>query len=233
MITVSYNKHMTNVKEAAATQQFIEIEEIKQDTVLLRGGGLRKILLTNGVNFDLKSEEEQGLIIYSFQNLLNSLNFSLQIFIRSRKINIDPYLEKLVMRQNQEETDLLKNIIGEYRQFVQSFVAQNAIMEKDFFVVVPYDPIQLPAAGKSFFKKIWGWLTKKKAGEEEELETKAVAQKNFQQNIQQLEQRVDEVMTGLNQIGLRAAPLNEQEIIELFYNIYNPEAIEKRMEQNI
>jgi len=133
-------------KEALPTQQFIEIEAIQNDAVILKNGGLRKILMVSGVNFDLKSEEEQQLIIYAYQGFLNSLNFSLQQFIHSRKLNIENYLNKLEQVQNKETNELLKNQIGEYREFIKSLISENAIMNKTFFVVVPYDPIQISEA---------------------------------------------------------------------------------------
>lgn len=221
----------TKTEEALPTQQFVEIEEIKQDTIILRNGGLRKILIVTGLNFDLKSEEEKGLIIYSFQNFLNSLNFSAQIFVHSRKLNIENYLSQLVVRQEQESMELLKNIIGEYREFIRSFVSRNAIMEKSFFVVVPYDTVDFSPA-KSATKKFFGFLRGKSLSELKKSsleEEKATAQQNFQHNLQQLNQRVDQVANGLSQIGLRAVALNESEIIELFYNLYNPESVEKKL----
>ena len=217
---------MAKTEEALPTQQFIEIEEIKQDTIILRNGGLRKILIVTGLNFDLKSEEERGLIIYSFQNFLNSLNFSLQIFVHSRKLNIENYLSQLVVRQEQESMELLKNIIGEYREFINSFVGQNAIMEKNFFVVVPYDTVDL-AQAKTFGKKMLGFLSGKKTNIADE--EKMRLQQNFDHNLQQINQRVDQAVNGLNQIGLRAVPLIESEITELFYNLYNPESVEKKL----
>ena len=217
---------MPKIEEALPTQQFIEIEEIKQDTIMLRNGGLRKILLVSGLNFGLKSEEERGLIIYSFQSFINGLDFSVQIFIHSRKLNIEEYLKKLDQRQQEEQMDLLKNIIGEYREFISSFVAQNPIMEKSFFVVIPYDSIQIPKGGKKLAYKFLGVWGKKPPSEEV---SAAAAQKNFEGRLQQLNSRVDQAINGLNQIGLRAVALNESEIIELFYNLYNPETTEKKL----
>ncbi len=213
-------------KEAQPTQQFIEIEEIKQDTIILRNGGLRKILIVSGLNFDLKSEEEREMIIYSFQSFLNSLNFPVQIFIHSRKINIEEYLSKLATRQQEESMELLKNIIGEYQEFIRSFVGQNAIMEKTFFVVAPYDIIEIPKAGKNLMRSILGVFGKKSSTIEVDL---AATERNFDQHLQQLTQRVDQVSSGLNQVGLRAVALNESEIVELFYNLYNPESTEKKL----
>ena len=213
------------MSKSVPTQNFIEINSIKQDTLILRNGGLRKALLVSGVNFDLLSEEEQGLVIYSFQAFLNSLNFPLQIFIHSRKINIDNYLSKLSVRYQEEPIDLLKNIIKGYQEFIHSFVGQNAIMEKSFFVVIPYDPIKLPSVGRLVFKKIIG-LIKRKPITQTEIST--VAQKDFENYLKQLNRRVDQTIEGLSQIGLRAVSLNEQELIEVFYNLYNPEAVERK-----
>jgi conjugal transfer ATP-binding protein TraC len=204
--------------ESASSQQFIEIETIENDIVKLKNGGLRKILLVAGINFDLKSEEEQGLITYAFQGFLNSLDFSIQIFIHSRKLNIENYLKKITERETQEPNDLLKNQISEYREFIKTFVSQNAIMMKTFFIVIPYDPIALPKAGAGIAESITGIFKKKPTGVKEETPAEA---------IQQLSLRVEQVVNGLNQIGLRSVPLNTDELVELFYNLYNPSETEK------
>ncbi|MDO8430015.1 MAG: hypothetical protein Q7S73_01445 [bacterium] len=213
---------MMQKSESLPTQEFIDIQSIEDGVIKLKSGTLRKILLVSGTNFALKSEEEQGIITYAFQGFLNSLDFSIQIFIHSRKLNIEEYLSKLEERETQEENELLRNQIVEYREFIKAFVSQNAIMQKRFFLVVPYDPIQIPQAGLDVAEKITGWFKSKSAGEGE-------AQKENLKEIQeQLDQRVDQVIDGLNQIGLRAVPLNDDELIELFYNLYNPATTEKR-----
>ena len=204
--------------ESAASQQFIEIETIENDIVKMKSGGLRKVLLVAGMNFDLKSEEEQGLITYAFQGFLNSLDFSTQIFIHSRKLNVENYLKKITERETQEPNDLLKNQISEYREFIKTFVSQNAIMMKTFFVVVPYDPINLPKSGAGIAETLTGIFKKKPAGVKEETSA---------ESIQQLGLRVEQVVNGLNQIGLRSLPLNTDELVELFYNLYNPAETEK------
>ena len=204
------------------TQEFIDIQSIEDGVIKLKSGTLRKILLVSGTNFSLKSEEEQGLITYAFQGFLNSLDFSVQIFIHSRKLNIEEYLSKLEEREIQEENELLRNQIVEYREFIKAFVSQNAIMQKRFFLVVPYDPIQIPQAGLDVTEKITGWFKSKTAGEGE------AKKENLKEILEQLDQRVDQVIDGLNQIGLRAVPLNNDELIELFYNLYNPATTEKK-----
>jgi len=206
------------MKEAQPTQQFVEIQEVKGDVVILKNGSFRRILMVSGINLDLKSEEEQGVIVYSYQNFLNALDFSIQIVIHSRKLNIDGYLEKLAERESREENELLKNQISEYREFIRSFIEINAVMAKTFFVVVPYDSIAIPKAGENLIASLKFWEKKKTPAKEGDLEQKIV----------QLNQRTEQVINGLTQIGLRVVALKDEELIELFYNLYNPETVEKK-----
>ncbi len=204
-----------------STQQVIEFESIKDGVIILKDGSLRQVVMVSGVNFDLKSEEEQNVILYAFQSFLNALDFSIQILIHSRKLNIDGYLELLDEREKQETNELLKNQIAEYREFIKTFVETSAIMSKTFFVVVPYEasPISLEKGVKSNVKGLLeGLMGKKKSPQ---------TQEDFEIMKQQLFQRTDQVINGLRGIGLRAIPLENQELIELLYNLYNPEKVEK------
>lgn len=207
--------------KSLATQQFVEIQEVREGVIFLKNGSLRQLLIVSGVNFDLKSETDQDLMTYAYQNLLNALDFSIQIFIHSRRLNIASYLQKLQERQGQETNELLKTQITEYREFIKAFVANNAIMDKSFFVVVPYDPVILPKAGE----KVLGFI--KKRGAAPAVNQISQSEEDIQRNLQQLKQRVDQVMVGLQQIGLRVVPLNTEETIELVYNLHNPQLIER------
>jgi len=122
---------------SARTQDIVDIKAIKDGVVYLKDGGMRKIVMVDGINFDLKSDDEQSIIISAYQNLLNALDFSIQISIHSRKLNIEGYLENLEERLASETNELLKIQLEEYLEFVKSFVKSNAIMAKNFFVVVP------------------------------------------------------------------------------------------------
>ena len=205
-------------KQSGSTQQFVDIENIVNGVIVLKNGSLRRILMVAGINFELKSEEEQNIITYTYQNFLNTLDFSVQFIIHSRKLNIDGYLKKLAERKSQEDNGLLKNQISEYIEFIRSFVEQNAVMAKTFFVVVPYDPIKIPVGGKKLLNMFK--LGKKIQSSQTE--------QTLEQKIQQLNHKTDRVVNGLTQIGLRIVPLNNEELIELFYNLYNPSAIEKK-----
>lgn len=198
------------------SQQFVPIKEIRDGVVYLKSGGIRQLLIVSGVNFELKSEAEQNLILGGFQNFINSLDFSVQIFVHSRKVNVDNYLEKMDVRKKDEQNELLKIQIEEYVNFIRSFVDQNAIISKNFFVVVPYDPITAPAAAKGFFGLF---------GKGDSNEKKNITEK---ENLEQLHHRTEQVIEGLNQTGIRAAVLENEEATELFYNLYNPQLVEKK-----
>ena len=202
------------------TQKFVDIDEIKNEVIYMKNGGLRKILLINGINFDLRSEEEQQMILGSFQSFLNRLDFPIEFFIHSRKINIKSYLDKIKQREEDEKNELLKIQIGEYINFIRSFVEENPIITKSFFVVIPYNPIATIEETKKGLSKVVALFTggNKKEGEKNE---------SMSKKLQQLNYRVEEVVAGLEQIGLRTNKISDEELTELFYNLYNPQLIER------
>lgn len=213
-----------NPKQSLPTQSFVEVKEVKDGIAILKNGALRQIVMVSGINFDLKSEEEKEALIFGYQNFLNSLDFPIQIFVHSRKINVDRYIEGLSQIEVKEPNPLLRTQIAEYREFIRTLVNENIIMHKSFFVVVPYDPVQLSQAGK----KAAGGLFKLMSKDKLDPLTKTSGDESIREYVGQLKQRTDEVVSSLNQIGLRAVPLNDEETTELFYNLYNPEAIEKK-----
>lgn len=206
----------------ANTQDLVPIEEVREGTVVLKNGDLRQILIVGGINFSLKSEAEQNIITQGYQNFLNSVDFPLQIIIHSRKLNIERYLSSLDERQGQETSGLLRDQITEYREFIRKFVNENAIMSKTFLVVVPFTPIGLP--GKD---TISGMFPFGKKGPAADAQHQAAKQADFEHNLAQLKQRMARVAEGLIAIGLEAVPLNDEQLVELFYNFYNPGTVEK------
>jgi type IV secretory pathway VirB4 component len=195
------------------TQQFLEIEEIREGVVILKNKSLRGVIMVSSLNFALKSEEEQNAIIYQFQSFLNSLDFSIEIVVQSRKLNITGYLDKLKELERTQEIELLKIQTAEYRKFINSLIAGGAIMSKNFFVVVPFTLIEIPG-----LKASRGSLAKK-------VDT-AFSEERFQQAKFQLWQRMEFVALGLRRCGLQTIPLNTSELIELFWSIYHPEEAE-------
>lgn len=209
----------------ANSQTLVDIEQIRDSTLILKDGSLRQILMVSGINFALKSEDEQNAISGSYANFLNSLDFGLQIIVHSRKINIEKYLADLDKKREAEQSPLLQNQIGEYREFIRQFVEENAIMSKSFLVVVPWQSASLSGAASGLGRILP--FGKKKISEEEKKVKEANKNEDFQKNLQQIGQRVTQVVDGLSAVGLDVVLLNDEQLTELFYNFYNPETTEK------
>jgi type IV secretory pathway VirB4 component len=208
----------------------VDIKEIKQNTVIVKDGSFRQVIMVGGINFSLKSETEQNILTQGYQVFLNSIDFPLQILVHSRKVNIEKYVETLMERKEQEKSPILQNQIDEYGKFIQGFVEKNAIMEKVFLVVVSFYPTSLLPGAKavtSFLPSLFG---KKKPTESEaaKAQTAEAANKLFAENFAQLEQRTSQVTSGLLNIGLEVTVLDDEQLIELYYNFYNPQTVERQ-----
>lgn len=197
-----------------STQNFVKIKSIKDGVVILKSGAVLSVMLVSSVNFSLKSEDEQKAITYRFQEFLNSLDFSLQIVIQSRDLNISTYLEEIKKKEKRQEDELLHMQTKEYYDFIESLVETTDIMEKNFYLVVPYSLGESKAKQgiKAQIMSLFG---------SEGLKTES---KEFKQMKQQLWRRVDHVASGIKSMGMRAAPLTTQELAELFFDFYNPTA---------
>lgn len=197
--------------KASASQQFVPIKEVRDGIAILKDGSMRAILLTSSLNFALKSAENQEAIIYQFQSFLNSLDFTVQFFVQSRRLDIRPYIALLEGRYKEQTGDLFKLQTREYIEFIKKFTETANIMTKSFFIVVPYSPAVLGKSGSS------GLFSKKEGRSDTQQKVDA-----FEEAKSQLEQRVSVVEQGLTRVGLRVAQLGTEEIIELFYKIFNP-----------
>ncbi len=200
--------NQVNKNSASASQEFVPIKEVRDGVLILKSGGMRAILMASSVNFALKSEDERTGFIFQFQNFLNALDFTVQIYIQSRDLDIRPYIRTLEEAYTKTSDDLMRIQIKEYMTFIQRFVEGANIMTKQFFVVVPYDPniIDLGGGLMSLF------------GKKSDVKT----QNSFEENLTQLEQRISIVQQGLMRTGIRSVQLDTEEIIELFYKIFNP-----------
>mgnify|MGYP001610877877 CR=1 FL=1 len=201
-----------------AVQEFIPIEEIRDGVIILKSGQLRSVLLASSVNFDLKSADEQEAIIMQYQNFLNSLDFPVQFFIQSRRLDIRPYIAILENRLREQTNDLIKIQTREYIEFIKNVTDQTNIMSKTFFIVVPFIPAVFGDSKKSAGGIISSLFTSKKKGSEK---VKADFER-FEENRSQIEQRKTIVMQGLARIGIRTVTLGTEELVELFYKIFNP-----------
>lgn len=205
--------------KSQTTQDFVPVQEVRDGVIILKDGGMRCIILASSLNFALKSQDEQGSILMQFQNFLNSLDFSIQIFVQSKKLDIRPYIALLEDRYKDQVTELMKIQVREYVEFIRTFVESTSIMSKSFFVVIPYDP-PIINSGNTMLGSLTG--TKGKSGT-----AKENADAQFQEYRSQLEQRVAVVEQGLVRCGVRTAELGTEEVVELFYKLFNPGETEK------
>lgn len=202
-------------KKSSSIQKHIPIKEIKDDTVVLKNGGLRAILITTSLNLSLKSTDEQEAIFFRYQDFLNSLDFSIQFVVTSRKLNISDYIAFLDQKRVQQENELLKVQTVEYINFIEELTNMANIVVDTFYLIIPYSSRAVIKTGfiENLFKK-------KEPGD-------TTKEKSFQELKNSLWQRLDFVITGLSAIGVKAVPLKTDELIELFYKLYNPSAIEE------
>lgn len=199
---------------AGATQQFVPVKEIRNGVVVLKDGGYRGVLICSSVNFGLKSADEQRAITVGFQNFLNTLDFSIQIVVNSRRMDLRPYLALLEEKAPEQKSEMMRIQLHEYIEFVRSFTDQANIMTKSFYIVVPYAPPVSAASAVSFLRR------------ESAAAKSASAETSFEEDRAQLEQRMTLVAGGLSGTGVRAAPLGTEEIIELLYRSFNPGELE-------
>lgn len=205
-------------KEKDSVQAYLDITEIRDNVVVLKDGGLRAILLVSSVNFSLKSEDEQKALVGGYQSFLNSLEFPIQIVIQSRPLDLQGYINKLKDVADKQANDLLKIQTIDYIEYIQQLLDVANIMTKRFFVVVPFTAVNVPTGG--FLEKILETINPLRKTQKEI--------SRFDKQRSQLFQRVDIVASGLRSMGLQTVLLNTQELIELFYDIYNPEITLKK-----
>jgi hypothetical protein len=205
---------------AKATQEFIPIKEVRDGIVVLKGGDLRAIVLANSINLSLKSQDEQKATIVQFQNFLNTLDFPIQISIQSRKLDIRPYLLLLENRIKVQNEPLLKLQTKEYIEFIRSFTESVAIMTKSFFIVVPYTHTVLKS-DSGILGRFFGGRSKK--------EVSAAKQVDFEEKRSQLEERVAVIEQGLGRCGINSIQLGTEEVVEVFYKVFNPGEMEGKI----
>ncbi|HFC76680.1 MAG TPA: hypothetical protein ENJ27_00395 [Candidatus Moranbacteria bacterium] len=202
----------SNQNAGLSSQKYIDVEEIKNDIIVLKNKSLRSVLLASSINFDLKSSEEQEAIIVGYQNFLNSLDFPIQVMISSKRLDIDPYLGLLEEQKKKQTGELMRLQISEYSNFVKNLTEVSQIMSKHFYVVIPFYPVESQEGGL-ISKLMDTFNPKQKITENIEM---------FETYKNQLWQRVDQISAGLSALGIKTTSLNTEELVELLYSSYNP-----------
>ncbi|PIT94287.1 hypothetical protein COT98_04475 [Candidatus Falkowbacteria bacterium CG10_big_fil_rev_8_21_14_0_10_39_9] len=206
------NKMIRN-KVAVSTQQYLDIAEIKDNTVIMRDGTLRAVLAISSINFSLKSEDEQNAVISAYVGFLNNISSMIQIVIQSRELNISSYLEYLSQREKEQTNKLLKIQTAEYIEYIKELISIGKIMNKRFYVVVPYSPIS--DQRKSFFTSLTEAF--------KPATSLKLKESKFLKYKESLYRRVDSIGGALSSLGVDVHQMDTQELIELYYKTYNPE----------
>lgn len=200
------------VEKKNTTQNFVPLRDIKDNVVILKNGQMNMVLLASSINFALKSIDEQEAILRQFQAFLNTIDFSLQFYIQSRRLDIQPYLDTLAARESKQDNDLMRIQLREYMQFVKTFTTEVDVMSKSFFIVIPYTPVTASIQSNlGSFKELLGGP-----------KNVYFDDKNFAEHKLQLQQRASLVEQGLSAVGVRTILLQNEELVELYYHIFNP-----------
>ncbi len=211
-----------------STQNTLKISEIRDGVVIMNDGTFRSVIMCKTINFDLMSQGEREAVEFSYQSFLNSLYFPVQIFIKSTKVDMRPYLERLNKIRLEHDNMLLALLMEDYIEFMAVLTQQTNIMDKKFYMVIPYTPpnttAQTVQKGKSFFDNIFGFNKKQ--------ETVVIDEATLEKAKTELRNQVQAVLNSLTQMGIQALPLDTQELIELYYDVYNPDTATRQQIQN-
>lgn len=212
-----------------STQNSLQIAEIRDGIVIMNNGSFRSVVMVKSINFDLMSPEEQEAVEYSYQGFLNSLYFPVQIFIRSQKVDLGPYIEKLDKIRTEHDNMLLALLMEDYIGYIANLSEQTNIMDKHFYVVIPFFPVvdtqQALTQSKNFLGGLGGLFKKK----EEHI---VINEVDLEAAKTELRNRVQAVLGGLQQCGIQGLPLDTQELIELYYDTYNPDTATRQELKN-
>jgi type IV secretory pathway VirB4 component len=205
-------------KNPNSTQSTLQLSEVRDNMVIMIDGSFRAVIACKSINFDLMSDREREGVEYSYQNFLNSLNFPVQILVRSQRVDIGPYIDHLLETRRSQDNMLLGVLMDDYINFIDALSQEANIMEKSFYIVVPFfpqgDTANLVEQSKGFFSKLFA----KPKNTITRIDTAA-----FQKAKEEIKNRVDAVMAGMFQIGVQSVQLDTKSLGELYYNFYNPD----------
>jgi type IV secretory pathway VirB4 component len=218
-----------------STQNTLQIAEIRDGVVIMNDGSFRSVIMCKSINFDLMSQQEQEGVELGYQQFLNSLEFPIQIYMRSKRIDLAPYIEKLDKIRAEHDNMLLAMLMEDYITYIDNLSQQVNIMEKDFYVIVPYYPpgtnnlqgetAQQQTSGKNFISGLVDLFS--------HTETHVVIDESRLETAKtELRNRVQSVLNGLLQCGVQGLPLDTQELIELYYDTYNPDTATRQQLKN-
>jgi hypothetical protein len=201
--------------QPASTQSTLSILDIKDDIVVLGGGRYRVVLRVKAINFDLLSEDEQDSIIYAYGSLINALEFPIQVLVKTRQLNIESYIKYLERFKQNQPNQALRSQIDSYQSFVQKLVVENNVLFKTFYVIIPQDMVITDKA--TVLNPLSTFLPNSNSNQQ------TYSLKEFEEAKQRLAEKQNQIMSSFQRIGLRTTPISGRELIETFYELYNPE----------
>ena len=212
-----------------STQNALQVAEIRDGIVIMNDGSFRSVIMVKSINFDLMSPQEREAVEYSYQGFLNSLYYPVQIFIRSQKVDLQPYLTKLDKIRTEHDNMLLAVLMEDYITYIDALAAQTNIMDKKFYVIIPYFPVldtqRALTASKNLFTGVFGLFKSKQ-------QHVVVNEADLIKAKDELRNRVQATLSGLLQCGIQGLPLDTQELIELYYDTYNPDTATRQQLKN-
>jgi hypothetical protein len=212
-----------------STQNMLQIAEIRDGIVIMNDGSYRSVIMVKSINFDLMSPQEQEGVEYSYQSFLNSLYFPVQIFVRSQKVDIGPYIEKLDKIRAEHDNMLLALLMEDYISYMENLAQQTNIMDKKFYIVIPYFPHETPIKATTQSKNFVSGLAALFNTKESHV---VINEEDLEKAKSELRNRVQSVLGGLMQAQIQGLPLDTQELIELFYDSYNPDTATRQQLKN-
>lgn len=208
------------IRKQTSTQNSLLLSEIRENMIIMADGSFRAVIACKSINFDLMSSREREGVEFSYQNFLNALYFPIQVFIRSQRVDIGPYLDRLESIRRSQDNMLLNVLMDDYIQFIDALAQEANIMDKSFFVVVPFFPngdmTTLVEQGKGIFGKMF-------PGQKQTTAITKIDKASYDKAKDEIKNRVDSVVSGLAQVGVSAVQLTTKELGELYYNVYNPD----------
>ncbi len=212
-----------------STQNTLQIAEIRDGIVIMNDGSFRSVIMVKSINFDLMSPQEREAVEYSYQGFLNSLYFPVQIFIRSQKVDLRPYIDRLDKIRSEHDNMLLALLMEDYIGFIADLSQQTNIMDKKFYVIIPYFPVaditKAITQSKNFFSGLKGLFNNKE-------HHVTINEADLNKAKDELRNRVQAVLSGLMQCSIQGLPLDTQELIELYYDTYNPDTATRQQLKN-
>lgn len=224
--TPGENKPVVNPN---STQNNLQIAEIRDGVVIMNDGSFRSVIMVKSINFDLMSPQEREAVEYSYQGFLNSLYFPVQIFVRSQKVDIGPYIERLDKIRSEHDNMLLALLMDDYLNYIDQLASQTNIMDKNFYVVIPYFPVVETTKALTSSKNLFEGVFKLVGSSKTHV---VINEKHLEEAKAELRNRIQAVLSGLLECGVQGLPLDTQELIELYYDTYNPDTATRQQLKN-